>query len=80
MREVKLKLGWLARDVAKAAARVAEWEMREPMNWVIEVDSVMQWSIVCHCGSQDEAESRARYFRPMQCFSGRELRVRKQSQ
>lgn len=44
--------------------------------WVIEVESGINWSIVCHCGSKDEAEQRARYFRPMQCFSGRELRIR----
>jgi hypothetical protein len=46
------------------------------MQWVIEVESGVNWSIVCHCGSEEEAGSRARYFRPMQCFSGREIRIR----
>ncbi len=43
--------------------------------WMIEVESGICWSTVCRCGSQEEAERRARYFRPMACFSGRELRV-----
>jgi len=46
------------------------------MQWVIEVESGVGWSIVCHCGSEEEAGSRAQYFRPMQCFSGREIRIR----
>lgn len=46
------------------------------MKWVIEVESGMRWSIVCHCGSKGEATNRADYFRPMACFSGRELRIR----
>lgn len=44
--------------------------------WVIEVESGINWSTVCRCGSEGEAERRARYFRPMSCFSGRELRIR----
>lgn len=47
------------------------------MKWVIEVESGINWSIVCHCDSQDEAHQRAGYFRPMACFSGRALRIRK---
>jgi len=46
------------------------------MKYVIEVESGMRWSIVCHCGSKAEAEQRAAYFRPMACFSGREIRIR----
>ncbi len=46
------------------------------MEWVIEVESGINWSVVCCCGSEDEAVRRARYFRPMACFSGRELRIR----
>lgn len=49
------------------------------MQWVIEVENGVRWSIVCHCGSEDEAERLARYFRPMACFSGRELRIRQLS-
>lgn len=49
----------------------------EAMKYVIEVESGMGWSIVCGCGSKTEAEKRANYFRPMACFSGREIRIRK---
>lgn len=47
-----------------------------PMKWVIEVESGINWSIICHCGSEYEAITRAAYFHPMACFSGREIRIR----
>lgn len=46
------------------------------MEWVIEIESGINWSIICCCGAEDEARQRAGYFRMMQCFSGRALRVR----
>jgi hypothetical protein len=45
--------------------------------WLIEVESGIDWLIICSCGSQAETERMALYFRPMQCFSGREMRTRK---
>jgi len=45
--------------------------------WFVEVESGIGWSVVCCCGSKDEATKRAAYFRPMACFSGRELRIRR---
>lgn len=53
-----------------------ETPLDEALPWSIEIESGINWSIVCCCGSEQEAERRAAYFRPMACFSGPAIRIR----
>src|SRR6185295_1235857 len=73
---VRVAQGWRLRGCVSALQGQQRAAKGERMKYVIEVESGMRWSIVCHCGSKAEAEQRAAYFRPMACFSGREIRIR----